>query len=185
MRLPRAQKAALAVTQITPTLAFGRVNLLLRQVQDADVDDHAVQPRTRKYRALKVMLWGSNRVLRWQLRHGLAPRAFALLETTGRGSGRPRQTCVGNGLIGDTFWLVAAHGLQADWVRNLAKEPGVRVLVGRRWRSGTASLMPDDDTEQRSRTLPYQWDAAVGRSMATTPVTVRIDLQQINDPDAP
>jgi len=59
--------------------------------------------------------------MRWQLRHGLAPRAFALLETTGRTSGRPRHTCVGNGLIGDTFWLIAAHGLQADWVRNIVE----------------------------------------------------------------
>jgi len=27
--------------------------------------------RTRKYRALKVLLWGGNRMARWQLRHGL------------------------------------------------------------------------------------------------------------------
>jgi deazaflavin-dependent oxidoreductase (nitroreductase family) len=164
------------VTEITPDLAFGAVDQLRRQEQDAGVDEHAVPRRTRKYRALKVMLWGSNRVMRWQLRHGLAPRAFALLETTGRTSGRPRYTCVGNGLIGDSFWLIAAHGMQADWVRNIVKEPRVRVLVRRRWREGTASLMPDDDTKQRSRALPYQWDAAIGRSMATTPLTVRIDL---------
>jgi hypothetical protein len=24
--------------------------------------------------------------------------------------------------------------------------------------------------------LPYQWDAAIGRAIATTPLTVRIDL---------
>ena len=148
------------------------------------MDEHAVRPRTRKYQALKIMLWGGNRAMHWQLRHGLTPRAFALLETTGT-SGRPRHTCVGNGLVGDTFWLIAAHGLQADWVRNIVKEPRVRVLVARNWRSGTASLMPSDDTEQRSRTLPYHWDAAVGRSMATTPLTVRIDLQQSNDTDGP
>jgi hypothetical protein len=84
---------------------------------------------------------------------------------------------VGNGLMGDTFWLIAAHGRQADWVRNISREPHVRVLAGRRWRDGTAVLMPEDDTAQRSRTLPFQWDAAVGRAMATTPLTVRIDLQ--------
>ena len=53
-------------------------------------------------------------MVRWQLQHGLAPRAFALLETVGRRTGQPRQTCVGNGLMGDTFWAVAAHGQQAD-----------------------------------------------------------------------
>jgi deazaflavin-dependent oxidoreductase (nitroreductase family) len=133
--------------------------------------------RTRKYKALKVMLRGGNRVLRWQLRHGLGPRAFALLETTGRNTGRSRQTCVGNGLTDDTFWLVAVHGHQADWVRNIQKEPQVRVLAGRRWRSGTAMILTEDDTRQRSRTLPYRWDAAIGRALATTPLTVRIDLQ--------
>jgi len=63
-----------------------------------------------KYRYLKVVLWGGNRMLRWALRRGLGPRAFALLETTGRRSGRPRQTPIGNGLVADTFWLIAAHG---------------------------------------------------------------------------
>jgi deazaflavin-dependent oxidoreductase (nitroreductase family) len=133
--------------------------------------------RTRKYQTLKVVLWGGNRMLRWQLRHGLGPRAFALLETKGRSSGRPRCTCVGNGLSGTTFWVIAAHGQQADWVRNIAKDPGVRVLVNRHWRSGIATILPEDDTAQRSRTLPYQWDAAIGRAIATTPLTVRIDLQ--------
>jgi hypothetical protein len=93
----------------------------------------ASTPRTRKYQALKVILRGGNHVLRWLLRHGLAPRAFALLETTGRNTGRPRQTCVGNGLAGNTFWVIAAHSQQADWVRNI-KEPRVRMLVNRRWR---------------------------------------------------
>lgn len=133
--------------------------------------------RTRKYKILKVLLWGGNCVTRWQLRRGLAPRAFALLETVGRSTGRPRQTCVGNGLIGDAFWVIAAHGQQADWVRNIMKEPRVRVLINRRWRDGTATVMPEDDPPQRSRTLPYRWDAAVGRAIATTPLTVRVDLQ--------
>jgi hypothetical protein len=73
--------------------------------------------------------------------------------------------------------VIAAHGRQADWVRNIIKDPQVRVLAGRGWRHGTASLMPEYDTVQRSRALPYQWDAAVGRAIATTPLTVRIDLR--------
>jgi len=97
------------------------------------------QSRTDKYRILKAALWPGNHVMRWQLQHGLAPRAFALLETVGRRTGQPCHTCVGNGLIGDTFWLVAAHGQQADWVRNISKEPRVRVLVNHRWRSGIAT----------------------------------------------
>jgi deazaflavin-dependent oxidoreductase (nitroreductase family) len=131
-----------------------------------------------------MLLWGGNRTMKWQLRHGLAPRAFALLETVGRNSGHLRHTCVGNGLIDDTFWVIAAHGQQADWVRNIMRHPEVRVLANRKWRAGTATLMPDDDTGQRSRTLPYQWDAAVGRAIATTPLTVRIEFSADAAPEA-
>jgi deazaflavin-dependent oxidoreductase (nitroreductase family) len=132
--------------------------------------------RTTKYRVLRVVLWVGNHSLDWALRHGMAPRAFALLETKGRRTGVARRTVVGNGLQGNTFWAVAAHGRQSDYVRNLVENPRVRLLVGGRWRTGTAVLLPDDDTEARSRSLPYQWDAAVGRAIATTPLTVRIDL---------
>lgn len=132
--------------------------------------------RTAKYRLLRVALGPGNRVLRWQLRHGLAPPAFALLETIGRRTGKPRPVCVANGLDGDTFWVIAAHGHQADWVRNIEHDSRVRVLAGRRWRTGRAVILADDDTAERSRQLPYQWDAAIGRAIATTPLTVRIDL---------
>jgi deazaflavin-dependent oxidoreductase (nitroreductase family) len=132
--------------------------------------------RTRKYRIVTKLESVNNRLTRVALRRGLAPKAFALLETTGRRSGRLRHTPVGNGLIGDTFWLVAAHGEQADYVRNLLAHPRVRVKVRGRWRTGTAQVVAGDDVQARSKTLPYQWDAALGRLMATTPITIRIDL---------
>src|ERR687898_539996 len=37
---------------------------------------------------------------------GLVPPTHVLLETTGRQSGRSRQNPVGNGLDGDTLWIV-------------------------------------------------------------------------------
>jgi deazaflavin-dependent oxidoreductase (nitroreductase family) len=132
--------------------------------------------RSRKYRVITTLERGSNRLIRLALRAGVAPRAFALLETTGRRTGLARHTPVGNGLDGDTFWLVAAHGTQADYVRNLQAEPRVRVKVGGSWRPGTAVVLPGDDAAARSRTLPYQWDAALGRLMASAPLTIRIDL---------
>ena len=83
--------------------------------------------RSRKYRIITTLERGSNHLTRWALRAGRAPAAFALLETTGRRTGQARQTPVGNGLDGDTFWLVASHGTQADYVRNLLAQPRVRV----------------------------------------------------------
>ena len=60
-----------------------------------------------------------------------------------------------------------------------ARPPRVRVKAGGAWRSGTAVVLPEDDAAARSRTLPHQWDAAIGRLMASAPLTIRIDL----DPD--
>jgi deazaflavin-dependent oxidoreductase (nitroreductase family) len=132
--------------------------------------------RTRKYRILTRLERLNNLLTRAALRRGLAPRAFVLLETTGRRTGQPRQTPVGYGLDGDTFWLVAFHGDQADYVRNIRANPSVRLKVDGIWRHGTAVILPDDDPIARSRTQRYQWDAALGRAMATTPLTIRIDL---------
>lgn len=132
--------------------------------------------RTGRYRLVTTLERVNNRLTRWALRRGFAPAAFALLETTGRRTGQPRCTPVGNGLDGDTFWLVAVHGDQADYVRNLLRQPRVRVKVAGRWRTGTAVPLPHDDPVARSRTLPHQWDAAIGRAMASRPLTIRIDL---------
>jgi deazaflavin-dependent oxidoreductase (nitroreductase family) len=132
--------------------------------------------RSRKYRIVTTIERLNNRLTRLALRRGVAPRSFALLETVGRRSGLPRHTPVGNGLRGDTFWLIAAHGTQSDYVRNIQADPAVRIKIGRRWRTGTAVLLPEDDPAARSRTLPHQWDAAIGRLMASAALTIRIDL---------
>jgi deazaflavin-dependent oxidoreductase (nitroreductase family) len=138
-------------------------------------------PRTRKYRLITTLERINNRLTRFGLRVGLAPRAFALLETTGRRTGLPRHTPVGNGLgpAGDVFWLFAVHGTQADYVRNIRQDPRVRVKISGRWRDGTAVLLPDDDAVARSRSMPYQWDASIGRLMATLPMTIRVDLSPV------
>ena len=108
--------------------------------------------------------------------HGLAP-SVALLETTGRRSGEPRRTPVTNGLERgtDTFWLVAEHGRKASYVRNIAADPHVRVRVGRRWRTGVAHVLDDDDPIARQRTLSRLHSATV-RALGSELVTVRIDL---------
>lgn len=102
-------------------------------------------------------------------------RGWAILETRGRNSGLPRRTSVGNGLDGSTFWIVAAHGRKAGYVRNLEADPRVRVFVNGVWRSGTAKALPEDDPLERQRTLP-RLNARVVRLMGTDLLTVRIDL---------
>jgi deazaflavin-dependent oxidoreductase (nitroreductase family) len=124
-----------------------------------------------------------NPSFRLALRLGIAPRAFALVETTGRRSGRRRLTPVGNGLDGDVFWVVAEHGTGSDYVKNLIANPNARVKVGRRWYTGTATIVNDDDGFARRRRIDEanglvgRADGATWRASATLPVTVRIDVR--------
>jgi deazaflavin-dependent oxidoreductase (nitroreductase family) len=117
-----------------------------------------------------------NPVMRRLLEWGLAPRTHALLETTGRRSGLPRQVPVGNGLRGSQFWIVTEHGYAADYVKNIQKDPRVRVKVGRTWREGIAHLLPDDDVDARLRFLRRPVNDAIVRIIGTEQLTIRIDL---------
>src|SRR5881392_259693 len=88
---------------------------------------------------------------------GLAPPGYALLETIGRKSGKPRRTPVGDGCLGSRFWLIAEHGMRAGYVRNITNNPRVRLKLRNgfltRWHSGTAQLLTDDDPRARQKWL--------------------------------
>lgn len=103
------------------------------------------------------------------------PGAPALVETVGRKSGRLRRTPVGNGLKGDTFWIIAEHGRHSDWMRNIVTNPRGRVKVDGRWRNGAAYLMLDDDPIARQRELD-PFNARLVRFFGTELATVRVDL---------
>ena len=116
---------------------------------------------------------------------GVVPPGYALLETTGRKSGKPRRTPVGNGRVGGQFWIVAEHGMKAGYVRNIESNPRVRLKLRdglrARWHTGTAFLLPDDDSRERQRWLATQApgsasNAAAVRLFGTQLLTVRIDL---------
>lgn len=116
---------------------------------------------------------------------GVVPPGYALLETVGRKSGSPRRTPVGDGRVNDQFWIVAEHGMNAGYVRNIAHNPRVRVKLREgfrtRWKTGTANLLPDDDPRERQRWLGHQHpgslaNAAVVRLMGTSLLSVRIDF---------
>jgi deazaflavin-dependent oxidoreductase (nitroreductase family) len=123
-----------------------------------------------------------NPVARLSVRLGLAPRHFALLETKGRKTGRLRQTPVGGAMLGSTFWVVAVHGSDSAYVKNLTAEPAVRVKMRRSWYSGRAAVVPDDDPLARHHQIVAAngWvgraDSVFFRASATTPLSVRVDL---------
>ena len=121
-----------------------------------------------------------NPIARRLLERGLWPRTQALLETTGRKTGLARRVPVGNGLRGSTFWIVTEHGYAAHYVKNILKNPRVRVKVGGRWYEGTAQILPDDDPYERLRWLRRPVNDTLLLAVGTEQLTVRVDLE----PDA-
>ena len=130
--------------------------------------------KRRASRALSVRVF--NPVMRRALEAGLVPRGVALLETTGRRSGQPRRVPVGDGLRGEHFWIVTEHGRHAQYVRNIERGPRVRVKVGRRWYTGTAHILPDDDPHARLRWLRRPINDTGLRAMASELLVIRVDL---------
>ena len=116
-----------------------------------------------------------NPLVRRAVERGWAPPGYAILETTGRRSGAPRRTPVGGRRRGDAYWIVAEFGRRAGYVRNIEANPRVRVFTGRRWRTGTARVLPDDDPRERQRDLP-RLNALMVRAVGTDLLTIRIDL---------
>jgi deazaflavin-dependent oxidoreductase (nitroreductase family) len=116
---------------------------------------------------------------------GLPLPGYALLETKGRKTGKPRRTPVGYGRVGSQFWLVAEHGIKARYVRNIEDDPRVRLKLRERlryhWHMGTAHLLSDDDPRERKRWLATQLPSSAGNARAvrlfgTQLLSIRIDL---------
>ncbi|WP_370617467.1 nitroreductase/quinone reductase family protein [Mumia qirimensis] len=134
--------------------------------------------------------WTINPLVRAMLAVGFNPLGLAVLETRGRSSGLPRRTPVGNGRQGDSFWIIAEHGFRAGYVRNIQRDPHVRVRLRIGWRyrwvTGIATILPDDDPLARQRRI-IRWhplrafNAMNVRVLGADLLTVHVQLQ----PDAP
>lgn len=131
-----------------------------------------------------------NPIIRRLVMAGRLGSTYAVLETTGRRTGRVRRTPVANGLQGDTFWLISAHGPRAGYFQNLLAEPRVRIGLAANgcldWRSGRALPLPEDRAGERHRRLGrgrigYRLDAVILRATATDLTTVRIELDPLVD----
>lgn len=77
---------------------------------------------------------------------GLGPligKIILLLTTTGRRSGMKRVTPLQYEMIGSDYYLGAARGVKADWVRNIQSDPQVEVRVGEKCILGIAEVITD------------------------------------------
>ena len=115
----------------------------------------------------------------WRLVAGRAP-GFAIVETTGRRTGRKHQVPVGARLQDRSVWLVAAHAGDAHYVKNIKANPEVRVQIAGRWCNGLAHLVPEDDARQRAVWL-NPLNGLFERVASSDLMSVRIDLEESSD----
>lgn len=81
-----------------------------------------------------------------------AAESYCYLTTTGRRSGRPHEIEIWFAPVGDTIYLMNGSGDgstagHADWVRNIAADPSVRVRIGDGEFTGTARYVELDSAE--------------------------------------
>ena len=105
---------------------------------------------------------------------------FCYLTTTGRVSGRPHTIEIWFALAGTTAYLLAGGGDRSDWVRNLQRDPKVRVRIRDRTFEGRARVLEAGDEERAARTLvhdKYRGSSADSLvSWRDTALPVAIDL---------
>ncbi|HSK89466.1 MAG TPA: nitroreductase family deazaflavin-dependent oxidoreductase [Anaerolineales bacterium] len=116
----------------------------------------------------------------------LTTEEYCYLTTTGRVSGRPHEIEIWFGLQNGTLYLLSGGGEQADWVKNLRRNPSVTVRIAKQVFAGTARLVSEKEEEARARSLlaeKYQeWEEGKTLSdWARTALPVAIDLNSAKD----
>jgi hypothetical protein len=134
-----------------------------------------------------------NPLMRLLLVVRINPYGLVILETRGNVTGKIRRVPVGNGRKGDSFWIIAEHGMRAGYVRNIARDPHVRVRLrsGLRyhWVPGIATLRPDDDPLARQRHI-IAWhplralNAVYVRVLGADLLTVHVQLNTAHAGDS-
>lgn len=112
-------------------------------------------------------------------RAGVRSALVVELETTGRKSGQPRRVPLTGSTDDQGVWLISQHGHRSGWAHNISADPHVRVRVNGRWRTGTATFVPDDDVRTRARSfvrgkIAGAATAAAIRALESDPISVRI-----------
>jgi deazaflavin-dependent oxidoreductase (nitroreductase family) len=78
------------------------------------------------------------------------PKGLALVTTTGRKSGKPRQRAMRAVVDGDRAYAAAILGDRADWVRNVRANPDVTIKLGGKTRRANARALTDPQERARA-----------------------------------
>lgn len=83
----------------------------------------------------------------------LAAEAFCYLTTTGRVSGRPHTIEIWFALDGSTLYMLSGGGASADWVKNLLRQPEVKVRIGEITYAGRARVLEAGEEDALARRI--------------------------------
>jgi deazaflavin-dependent oxidoreductase (nitroreductase family) len=86
-----------------------------------------------------------------ELDPALAGEEYCYLTTIGRVSGRPREIEIWFGLAGRTLYMLSGGRERSNWVRNLTREPRVRVQIGAHAFDGRARIVEEAEEDARAR----------------------------------
>ena len=89
------------------------------------------------------------------MERSLGDEDYCYLTTTGRVSGEPREIEIWFGLEGQTLYMLSGGRDRSNWVKNLVREPRVRVRIADREWNGRARVVDDPDRETRTRELLF------------------------------
>src|SRR4029077_1884140 len=89
---------------------------------------------------------------------------YLYLTTTGRRTGLPREIEIWFTNRDTRFYIIAEHGEDANWVRNIRANPRVRARVGDCQFTGTARLVDDEREPELARVVKALSDAKYGWS---------------------
>lgn len=91
-----------------------------------------------KTRALRAFWRGANPAV---MRLARRTSVWGVLETVGRRSGAARSTPLAIGVDGPRVWIVAAQGVDANYVKNLVANPAVAITIKGVRHNGLATLL--------------------------------------------
>jgi deazaflavin-dependent oxidoreductase (nitroreductase family) len=115
----------------------------------------------------------------------LAEESYCYLTTTGRVTGKPHEIEIWFGLRDNTIYLLSGGKDKSDWVRNLLKNPSVKIRIARKTYNATARLVTDEKEEMMARNMladKYNERRANGSlgNWARTALVVGIDIDISN-----
>ncbi len=131
------------------------------------------EPRAAK---IHFITWPVNRLnaLRMRLLSGYyrRSRGWVVLTTIGRKSGLPRQTLLPCGRRDGEIVVISTYGWRSDWIRNIRKNPRVKVTQDGTVVDGVAEIIEDFERKRRIVTenpmIPIPFEAV--RAIAFGPM---------------